>query len=116
MSKRETDINGTQTLRLVFFVGKEFSDWYQFDQSEFYTELSPFLIEQGANRIAFCEIPSMNSGLQPLFQGQELNYYDFDQQFTGERLKILRAQLVGSDFWLRINGQNPTVKVERKLY
>ncbi|ENX59779.1 MULTISPECIES: hypothetical protein [Acinetobacter] len=116
LSKRETDINGTQTLRLVFFVGKEFSDWYKFDQSEFYSELSPFLIEQGANRIALGDIPSMNSGLQPLYQGQEHNYYDFNQQFTGERLKILRAQLVGSDFWLRINGHHPTIKVERKLY
>ena len=116
LSKRETDINGTQTLRLIFFVGKEFSDWYKFDQSEFYAELSPFFIEQGANCIALGEIPSMNSGLQPLFQGQEHNYYDFNQQFTGERLKILKAQLVGSDFWLRINAHNSTVKVERKLY
>lgn len=116
LSKRETDINGTQTLRLIFFVGKEFSDWHKFDQSEFYAELSPFLIDQGANCITLGDIPSMNSGLQPLFQGQELNYYNLNQQFTGERLKLLRAQLVGSDFWLRINGHNPTVNVERKLY
>ncbi|ENV37626.1 hypothetical protein HWI77_04250 [Acinetobacter venetianus] len=58
----------------------------------------------------------MNTGILLLYQSQEHNYYDLNQLYVGERLKVLKAQLIGSDFWTRIDDHNPTVSIERKLY
>lgn len=58
----------------------------------------------------------MNAGILPLYQSQEHNYYDLNQIQVGERLKVLKGQLVGSDFWIRIDDHNPTVTIERKPY
>ena len=58
----------------------------------------------------------MNAGVLPLYQSQEHNYYDLNHLHVGERLKVLKAQIVGSDFWIRIDDHNPTVRIEHKLY
>lgn len=116
LSKREIDIFGTETLRLIFFVEKESSDWQDFKASSLYEDLQPYFINNAVDCIALGAIPSMNAGVLPLYQFQEHNYYDLNQLYVGERLKVLKAQLVGSDFWIRIEDHNPTVSIERKLY
>lgn len=116
LSKREIDIFGTETLRLIFFVQKKSSDWRDFKESRLYTDLQPYFIDNAVDCVALGTIASMNAGILPLYQSQEQNYYDLNQIYVGERLKILKAQLVGSDFWIRIDDHNPTVTIERKPY
>lgn len=116
LSKREMNIFGSETLRLIFFVQKKSSDWQNFRESNLYTDLRPFFIEDAADYVALGMIASMNAGVLPLYQSQEHNYYDLNQLHVGERLKVLKAQIVGSDFWIRIDDHNPTVRIEHKLY
>jgi hypothetical protein len=116
LSKREIDVFGTETLRLIFFVEKKSSDWQEFKASSLYEDLQPYLIDNPVDRVTLGAIPSMNAGVLPLYQSQEHNYYNLNQLYAEERLKVLKAQLVGSDFWIRINDHNPTVSIERKLY
>jgi hypothetical protein len=116
LSKREIDIFGTETLRLIFFVEKESSDWQDFKESSLYIDLQPYFIDNAVDRVALGTIASMNAGVSSLYQSQEQNYYDLNQLYVGERLKVLKAQLIGSDFWARIDNHNPTVSIERKLY
>jgi hypothetical protein len=116
LSKREIDIFGTETLRLIFFVEKESSDWQDFKESSLYTDLEPYFIDNAVDRVALGTIASMNAGVLPLYQSQEQNYYDLNQLYVGERLRVLKAQLIGSDFWARIDNHDPTVSIERKLY
>lgn len=116
LSKREIDVFGTETLRLIFFVEKKSSDWQEFKASSLYEDLQPYLIDNPVDRVTLGVIPSMNAGVLPLYQSQEHNYYNLNQLYAEERLKVLKAQLVGSDFWIRINDHNPTVSIERKLY
>lgn len=113
LSKREIDLAGTDTVRLIFFVKKEFSDWEHFHKTALYRDLSTFFIDHHVDRIALGRISSMNAGITPLFQQQELNYYDLNQNYVGDRLKYLKAQLIGSDFWIRVRNKESTIKVER---
>lgn len=113
LSKWETDIFGVCSMRLIFFVKKEYSDWVDFRTSQLYQELHPFMMEDRVQKVAWGDIATMNAGLSPLFQGQETNYYDSNQLYTGTRLKTLKAHLVGTDYWLRIGGMDTSLQVER---
>lgn len=114
LSKKETDICNTSTIRLIFFVKRINSDLVEFNQTNLFKTLEPFLIEYDLDSVSIgTKISTMNTGCAPLFQGQHSNYYDVNQIHTGNRLNILMAQLVYSDFWLRINSFSSTVSVER---
>ncbi len=113
LSKREINQAGTDTIRLIFFMKKEYSDWEDFHRTALYRDLSAFFIDHHVDRIALGHIGSMNAGIVPLRQQQELNYYDLNQNYVGDRLKHLKAQLVGSDFWIRVRTKESTIKVER---
>lgn len=55
----------------------------------------------------------MNSGIAPLYQEQEQNYYDLNQIHVGNRLNVLKAQLVVPDHWFRLRDNAPSLKIER---
>lgn len=113
LSKREINQAGTDTIRLIFFMRKEYSDWEDFHKTALYSDLSAFFIDHPIDRIALGHIGSMNARIVPLFQQQELNYYDLNQNYVGERLRHLKAQLVSTDFWIRVRSKQQTIKVER---
>ncbi len=114
LSKREFDIHLNKTLRLIFFVKKDSSDWRKSNETQLYKDLEPHFIDTPAENIRLGSFPSMNAGIAPLFQEQETNFYNIDQLHTGPRLAALKAHLVGTDFWLRYNDQL-TLKIERKV-
>lgn len=114
LSKREFDIDLNHTLRLIFFVKKDSSDWIKSNETQLYKDLEPHFIDTPAENIGLGSFPSMNAGIAPLFQQQETNFYNIDQHHTGQRLTALKAHLVGTDFWLRYNDQL-TLKIERNV-
>ncbi|KQW97912.1 hypothetical protein ASC84_03880 [Acinetobacter sp. Root1280] len=113
LARDEIDIQQTQTIRLIFFVKKEFSDLCPFDSTPLYQTLAPYFINLNRDHIALGTIPSMNSGNAPLFQVQELNYYDLNQIHVGHRLNVLKAQLVVPDHWFRLRDNSPSLRIER---
>ncbi|WP_327858293.1 hypothetical protein [Acinetobacter guillouiae] len=113
LARDEIDIQQTQTIRLIFFVKKEFSDLCLFDSTPLYQTLTPYFINLNRNHIALGTIPTMNSGFAPLYQGQEHNYYDLNQIHVGHRLNVLKAQLVVPDHWFRLRDNSPSLRIER---
>lgn len=114
LSKREFDIHLNHTLRLIFFVRKNSSDWIKFSETQLYKDLESHFIDTPSDHIGLGCFPSMNAGITPLFQQQETNFYNIHQLQVGHRLAALKAHLVGTDFWLRYNDQ-VTLKIERKV-
>lgn len=113
LARDEVDIEQTQSIRLIFFVKKEYSDLCPFDSTPLYQTLAPYFIHLNRDHIALGTIPSMNSGNAPLFQGQEQNYYDLNQIHVGNRLNALKAQLVVPDHWFRLRDNAPSLRIER---
>lgn len=114
LSKKETNVCNTSTIRLIFFVKRMNSDLVEFNQTQLFKILKPFLIEYDLDSVSIgTKISTMNTGCAPLFQGQHSNYYDMNQIHTGNRLNILKSQIVTSDIWLRIKSFSTTVTVER---
>lgn len=114
LSKREFDIHLNHINRLIFFVKKDSSDWMKFSETQLYKDLEPHFIDTPADHIALGCFPSMNTGIAPLFQQQETNFYNINQLHVGHRLAALKSHLVGSDFWLRYHDQL-TLKIEREV-
>ncbi len=113
LSREEIDIEQTQSIRLIFFVKKEYSDLCPFDSTPLFQTLAPYFINLNRDHIALGTIHTMNSGIASLYQGQEQNYYDLDQIHVGNRLNVLKAQLVVPDHWFRLRDNAPSLKVER---
>ena len=114
LSKRETDISNTSTIRLIFFVKRTDSDLIEFNQTCLFKTLEPFLTVHDLDSVSIGKtISSMNVDIVPLFQGQHCNYYNLSQIHIGNRLTILKSHIVISDMWLRINNLSSTVAIER---
>lgn len=113
LSREEMDIEQTYTIRLIFFVRKEYSDLVPFVETPLYKVLAPFLIDHNLDRINLGAVPTMNSGIAPHFQQQEHNYYDLNQIHVGNRLNALKAQLLVPDYWFRIQDNSCSLSIER---
>lgn len=113
LSREEIDINQTCSIRIIFIVKKEYSDLVQFKDTHLYEMLGPHFIELNNDRIALGNIGTINSGIAPLFQGQEQNYYDLKQIHVGNRLNALKAQLVIPNYLFRIGDDSCSLNIER---
>lgn len=113
LSREETDINQTCSMRLMFFVKKEYSDLVCFKSTPLFEMLEPYFTELNLDRVALGNIGTINAGIAPLFQGQEQNYYDLDQILVGNRLKTLKAQLLIPNYLFRIGDDVCKLTVER---
>jgi hypothetical protein len=113
ISREEIDIDQTCSVRLIFFVKKEYSDLVPFKDMPLYEVLESYFIELNHDRIALGNIGTINSGIAPLFQGQEQNYYDLNQIHVGNRLNVLKAQLVIPNYWFRISDSSCSLNIER---
>lgn len=113
LSREEIDIDQTCSVRLIFFVKKEYSDLVPFKDTPLYQVLESYLIELNYDRIALGNIGTINSGIAPLFQGQEQNYYDLKQIHVGNRLNALKAQLVIPNYLFRIGDDSCSLNIER---
>ncbi|MBJ8496990.1 hypothetical protein [Acinetobacter oleivorans] len=113
LSREEVDIDQTCTVRLLFFVRKKFSDLVPFKDTPLYNAIEPFFKDLNLDRVALGEVYTMNSGIAPLYQEQEQNYYDINQVHVGNRLNILKTQLTVPDYWFRIRDQESSLKIER---
>lgn len=114
LSKDEIDVTGNHSKRLIFFVKKEFSDITLLTQSKLYQAIEPFFEDAPSSHIYYGTMPTMNVTTAPLFQNQHLNYYDLNQIGVTARLNTLKAHLYGTDYWMRVNGRQATVKIERQ--
>lgn len=114
LSKDEIDVTGNHSKRLIFFVKREFSDITLLTQSKLYQVIEPFFEETPSYHIYYGILPTMNVTTAPLFQNQHLNYYDLNQIGVTSRLNTLKAHLYGTDYWIRVNCQQATVKIERR--
>ncbi|MBJ9953018.1 hypothetical protein I5735_08200 [Acinetobacter baumannii] len=113
LARDEIDIDQTQSIRLIFFVRKEYSDLCPFNSTPLYQTLAPYFINLNRDHIAVGTFHTMNSGFTPLYQGQEHNYYDLNQIHVGNRLNVLKAQLVVTDHWFRLRDNAPSLRIER---
>ncbi|NAS03746.1 hypothetical protein [Acinetobacter haemolyticus] len=113
LSREEMDIEQAQSIRLIFFVRKKHSDLIKFNSTPLYQTLEPYLMNLNLDHVVLGTTYTMNSGNAPLFQGQEQNYYDLKQIHVGNRLNVLKAQLVIPDYWFRLRDNTPSLKVER---
>ncbi|WP_017385203.1 hypothetical protein [Acinetobacter baylyi] len=113
LSVEEINLQHSCSIRLVFFVRKDFSDLIPFRETALYKNLEKYLIDFNLDYISLGQIYTMNSGIAPLFQGQEQNYYDLNQLHIGNRLNILKYQLVVPNHWFRINDYSCSLTVER---
>lgn len=82
-------------------------------QSHFYLRKSTYFKDLNLDRVALGEVYTMNSGIAPLYQEQEQNYYDINQVHVDNRLNILKTQLTVPDYWFRIRDQESSLKIER---
>ncbi len=113
LSRQEMNIEQTQSIKLIFFVKKEFSDLIAFNETPLYQQLQPYLMSHDLDHVILGNTPTMSSGLKTLYQGQEHNYYDLSQITVGHRLDILKAQLVAPDRWFRLRDNTSSLIVER---
>lgn len=113
LSVKEINLQHSCSIRLVFFVRKDFSDVILFKETALYKNLEKYFIDLNLDYISLGQIYTMNSGIAPLFQGQEQNYYDLNQIHTGNRLNILKYQLVIPNYCFRINDYSCSLTVER---
>ena len=114
LSKNEIDIIGDISKRLIFFVKKEFTDMDNWTDTELFQTVHPFLENTITHCISYGDVPSMNAGVAPMFQGQHLNYYDLNQSGIAPRLNRLKAHLYGTDYWMRVDGDRATVRIEHQ--
>ena len=114
LSKNEIDIIGDISKRLIFFVKKEFTDMDNWTDTELFQTVHPFLENTITHCISYGDVPSMNAGVAPMFQGQHLNYYDLNQSGIAPRLSRLKAHLYGTDYWMRVDGDRATVRIEHQ--
>ncbi|ELW86764.1 hypothetical protein [Acinetobacter baumannii] len=112
LSKNEIDIVGDISKRLIFFVKKEFTDIDDWADSQLFQSLSPFFENTITHSISYGDVPSMNAGIAPMFQGQHSNFYDINQSGIAPRLNRLKAHLYGTDYWMRVDGDRATVRIE----
>jgi hypothetical protein len=56
----------------------------------------------------------MNAGIAPMSQGQHLNYYNLNQSGIAPKLCRLKAHLYGTDYWMRVEGDKSTVRIEHQ--
>jgi hypothetical protein len=116
LSKQETTIRGFKSIRLIFFVTREDTDFSSFAESQLYTDVEPFVFQEGKNSVEWSNIACMNSGVEPLVYGIESNFYDTNQNYIGMRLTTLKYSLIGPEYWVRFKYTNTTFKVEKSLY
>ena len=114
LSKNEIDIIGDINKRLIFFVKKEYTDMDNWTDTELFQTVHPFLENTITHCISYGDVPSMNAGVAPMFQGQHLNYYDLNQSGIAPRLNRLKAHLYGTDYWMRVDGDRATVRIEHQ--
>ncbi|OUY08545.1 hypothetical protein [Acinetobacter populi] len=113
LSREEIDIEQTCSIRLIFFVRKKFSDLISFADTNLYETLESYFIDHNLDHICLGSIYTINSGIAPLFQEQEQNYYDLNQMHVGNRLNVLRAQLVIPNYLFRIRDDSCSLIIER---
>lgn len=113
LSREEIDLEQTCSIRLLFFVRKNFSDLIPFTNTALHTNLEAYCIDHNLDHIHLGKIHTMNAGAAPLFQGQEQNYYDLNQIHVGNRLNTLKAQLIIPNYWFRIRDNFCALLVER---
>lgn len=116
LSKQETTIRGFKSIRIIFFVAREDTDFSSFAESQLYTDVEPFVFQEGKNRVEWSNIACMNSGVEPLVYGIESNFYDTNQNYIGMRLTTLKYSLIGPEYWVRFKYTNTTFKVEKSSY
>nr|MBP8206207.1 hypothetical protein [Acinetobacter sp.] len=116
LSKQETTIRGFRSIRLIFFVAREDTDFTPFAESQLYTDVEPFVFREGKTSIGWSDITCMNSGVEPLVYGIESNFYDTNQNYIGMRLTTLKYSLIGPEYWVRFKYTNTTFKVEKSSY
>ena len=116
LSKQETTIRGFRSIRLIFFVAREDTDFTPFAESQLYTDVEPFVFREGKTSIGWSDITCMNSGVEPLVYGIESNFYDTNQNYIGMRLTTLKYSLIGPEYWVRFKYTNTTLKIEKSSY
>jgi hypothetical protein len=116
LSKQETTIRGFKSIRLIFFVAREDTDFTPFAESQLYTDVEPFVFREGKTSVAWSDIACMNSGVEPLVYGIESNFYDTNQNYIGMRLTTLKYSLIGPEYWVRFKYTNTTLKIEKSSY
>ncbi|SPL69463.1 hypothetical protein [Acinetobacter stercoris] len=116
VSKQETNIQGFKSIRLIFFVAREDTDFSPFAESQLYTDVEPFVFREGKTSVVWSDIACMNSGVEPLVYDIESNFYDSNQNYIGMRLTTLKYSLIGPEYWVRFKYTNTTLKVEKSSY
>lgn len=89
--------------------GKKFSDLVSFKDTPLYNAIEPFFKDLNLDRVALGEVYTMNSGIAPLYQEQEQNYYDINQVYVGNILKIPPTV---PNYWFRIRDQESSLRIE----
>jgi hypothetical protein len=116
LSKQETTIRGFKSIRLIFFVAREDTDFTPYSESQLYNDVNPFVFQEGKNLVEWSDIACMNSGVEPLIYGLESNFYDTNQNYIGMRLTTLKYSLIGPEYWVMFKYTNTTFKVEKSSY
>lgn len=114
LSKDEIDILGDRSKRLIFFVKKEFTDVDNWKDTQLFKAVSKFFENTITHCISYGDVPSMNADVAPMFQGQHLNFYDINQSGIAPRLSRLKAHLYCTDYWMRVDGDRATVRIEHQ--
>lgn len=116
LSKWVIQANGTLAKKLFFFtkVGSQTTEGNHFPH--ICQALLPFVQNTLKGRVFFDYHILSNTNSMMHFQGLPSNLYDYNQIDINDRLDLVNAYLIGTDYWLRINGNNPTLKIERSLY
>lgn len=116
LSKQETSIRGFKSIRLIFFVKREDTDFIPFSESQLYQDVEPFVFTEGNTSVSWGNIACMNSGIEPLVYGIESNFYDTNQNYIGMRLTTLKYSLIGPEYWARFKYSDVTFRVEKTSY
>lgn len=101
VGKWETNSFQQINLKLFFFVAKETSDFVPFGETGIYECLNQFIDQTGL-------IQTMWSSLSEVMTP---NFYNVNQINFGKRLQILKAYLIGTDYYVRIFDNKSTCEV-----
>lgn len=116
LSKWVIQANGTLAKKLFFFtkVGSQTTEGNH--NQHICQALSPFIRDTLTDRVMVDRHELFNANNMIRFQGPPSNSYDYNQIDINERLDLVDAYFVGTDYWLRINGNKPTLTIEKSLY
>ena len=56
LSKQETTIRGFRSIRLIFFLAREDTDFTPFAESQLYTDVEPFVFREGKTSIGWSDM------------------------------------------------------------